>query len=55
MVHDRESSFGPKLTMPMNFYCLMLSLTDKQKRLSTFVLFELSPLFVKIVYSDEIS
>ena len=29
-VHDRESSFGPKLTLLMHFYCQMLSITNKQ-------------------------
>ena len=46
-MHDRESSFGPKLTMPMNFYCQILSLTPISKTDSKIsFLFVLSP-FVK--------
>ena len=54
-MHDQESSFSPKLTMPVNFYCHEQSLSNKKIRISNFYfLYELLP-FVKesFFFSDE--
>ena len=35
-MHDQESSFSPKLTMLVNFYCHMQLLSDKKIRILNF-------------------
>ena len=53
-MHDQESSFRPKLTMQMNFFCQMLSISDKQIRISNFhFVCELLPFVKELFLSDE--
>ena len=53
-MHDQESSFSPKLIMPVNFYCQMLSLSDKEIRISKFYFVcELLPFVIESIFSDE--
>ena len=53
-MHDQESSFSPKLKMPVNFYWQILSLSDKQIRISNFhFVGELLPFVQESFLSDE--